>query len=236
MSKPSLRSGDSSQKIASSLREEILAGNYSPGQRLVQEEIADRFGGSRIPVREALRDLESEGLVTFVANAGARVAQLTVAECVEVYQMRERIEPLLLRYSAEHLTQARLADLNTLAQEMEAVTDPDRFVALDRDFHLSMYEGAETTVLGDLVQTLWNKTQPYRRAYTRSVDPLERRVFHDEHRMLLRALIDGDLDLAENLLAVHVRRTRQQLERHPEVFSTTNQPATESRTDALPRH
>jgi len=236
MAKTPLRSGDSSQKIASGLRQAILAGEYAPGQRLVQEEIAERFGGSRIPVREALRDLESEGLVTFVANAGARVAHLTLGECVEVYQMRERIEPLLLRYSAEGLDRDRLAMLERLATDMETAVDPDHFVDLDRDFHLAMYDGSDTSVLGDLVRALWNKTHPYRRAYTRSVDDSQRRVFHDEHRMLLRALTDGDLDLAENLLAVHIRRTRQHLERHPDVFSTTNTPATESRGHALPHH
>ena len=222
MAKNTLRAGDSSHKIASLLRDSILAGNYSPGERLVQEDIAERFGGSRIPVREALRDLEGEGLVTFVANAGARVADLSLAECVEVYQMRERIEPLLLRYSAEGLDREALETLQVIAAEMESVEDPDRFIELDRQFHLSMYEGATTTVLGDLVVMLWNKTQPYRRAYTKRVDGSQRQVFHDEHRMLIRALVDGDLDLAENLLAVHIRRTRQHLERHPEVFSDTN--------------
>lgn len=222
MPKNTLRSGDSSHKIASNLRQAILAGDYSPGERLVQEDIAERFGGSRIPVREALKDLESEGLVTFVANAGARVADLSLAECVEVYQMRERIEPLLLRYSAEGLDRDTLQHLQAIATAMESESDPDVFIELDRTFHLSMYAGAETTVLGDLVVKLWNKTQPYRRAYTRRVDGSQREVFHDEHRMLLRALVDGDLDLAENLLAVHIRRTRQHLERHPEVFSDTN--------------
>lgn len=222
MPKNTLRSGDSSHKIASRLRDAILAGDYSPGERLVQEDIAERFGGSRIPVREALKDLESEGLVTFVANAGARVADLSLAECVEVYQMRERIEPLLLRYSAEGLDRDTLQQLQAIATAMESESDPDVFIELDRKFHLSMYAGAETTVLGDLVVTLWNKTQPYRRAYTKRVDDSQREVFHDEHRMLLRALVDGDLDLAENLLAVHIRRTRQHLERHPEVFSDTN--------------
>lgn len=222
MPKNTLRSGDSSHKIASNLRQAILAGDYSPGERLVQEDIAERFSGSRIPVREALKDLESEGLVTFVANAGARVADLSLAECVEVYQMRERIEPLLLRYSAEGLDRDTLQHLQAIATAMESESDPDVFIELDRTFHLSMYAGAETTVLGDLVVKLWNKTQPYRRAYTRRVDGSQREVFHDEHRMLLRALVDGDLDLAENLLAVHIRRTRQHLERHPEVFSDTN--------------
>lgn len=236
MAKNTLRTGDSSQKIAAGLRQAILAGDYSPGERLVQEEIAERFGGSRIPVREALRDLESEGLVTFVANAGARVAQLSLNECIEVYRMRERIEPLLLRYSAEGLTREALLRLGDLAKQMETLDDPDKFVELDREFHLSMYRGAHTSVLGDLVTRLWNKTHPYRRAYTRSVDSEQRQVFHDEHRMLLRALADGDLDLAENLLAVHVRRTRQQLERHPDVFSPIYLPDTESvRSHALPR-
>lgn len=236
MPKPSLRTGDSSQKIAASLRQAILAGDYTPGERLVQEDLSELFGGSRIPVREALRELESEGLVTFVANAGARVAQLSLAECVEVYHMRERIEPLLLRYSAHTLHPTRLASLAALAADMESEADPTRFVDLDRDFHLAMYEGSGTTVLGELIRALWNKTHPYRRAYTNSVNSSQRRVFHDEHRMLLGALVDDDLDLAENLLAVHIRRTRQHLERHPDVFFHTNSPATESRkADALPR-
>jgi DNA-binding GntR family transcriptional regulator len=222
MAKNTLRSGDSSDKIAASLRDAILAGDYSPGERLVQEDIADRFGGSRIPVREALKDLEGEGLVTFVANAGARVAELSLAECIEVYQIRERTEPLLLRYSAEGLDRDTLEHLQAIATRMEEVSDPDQFIELDRAFHLTIYEGAATSVLGDFVVSLWNKTQPYRRAYTRRVDDAQRQVFHDEHRMLLRALIDGDLDLAENLCAVHIRRTRQHLERHPEVFSDTN--------------
>lgn len=236
MAKNTLRTGDSSQKIAAGLRQAILAGHYSPGERLVQEEIAERFGGSRIPVREALRDLESEGLVTFVANAGARVAQLSLEECIEVYRMRERIEPLLLRYSAEGLNREALHSLSEIAERMETLDDPDKFVELDREFHLSMYRGSNTSLLGDLVVKLWNKTHPYRLAYTRSVDERQREVFHDEHRMLLRALADGDLDLAENLVAVHVRRTRQHLERHPDVFSPIYLPQTESvMPHALPR-
>lgn len=238
MTKTSPRLGDSGQKIASGLREAILSGDYSPGERLVQEEVAERFGGSRLTVREALKDLESDGLVTFVANAGARVAQLSLTECIEVYQMRERIEPLLIRYSADALDQQRLDTLTAMAQELEKVDSPDEFVDLDRNFHLAMYQGADTSVLGDLVTKLWNKTHPYRRAYTRSVDSIARQVFHDEHRMLLRALSDGDLDLAENLVAVHIRRTRQHLERHPDVFATTNAPTgAEERThDGVSRH
>jgi DNA-binding GntR family transcriptional regulator len=84
-----------SQRITDALRTEILDGGYQPGQRIKQEDIAARLGASRIPVREALRMLQAEGLVTLVANSGAWVARLSLAECAELYQIRERLEPLL---------------------------------------------------------------------------------------------------------------------------------------------
>ena len=93
------RDGDASHRIAERLRADILRGVYPPGTRLLQENIADQFSASRIPVREALRMLQADGLVTLVANTGARISQLTLAECEELYQIRERVEPLLLRYS-----------------------------------------------------------------------------------------------------------------------------------------
>ena len=100
MSAPdTLRDGNASTRIADGLREAILRGEYLPGDRIIQEDLSARYGGSRIPVREALRQLESDGLVRLVANTGAWVASLSMAECSEVYQTRERLEPLLLRFS-----------------------------------------------------------------------------------------------------------------------------------------
>lgn len=214
----SLRDGNAAQRIADSLRESILAGELSPGDRIVQEHLSARYGGSRIPVREALRLLETEGLVRLVANTGAWVASLTLAECSEVYQTRERIEPLLLRFSAEHLTKDQLSRLDALAHQMSNSEGVEEFLDLDRQFHLGAYENAHTHVLGSLVTRLWNTTQPYRRAYTQLVGDRNRRIFHDEHHMLVTALHDGDLALAEQILALHIRRTRLHLERHPELF------------------
>ncbi|MDO9591427.1 MAG: GntR family transcriptional regulator, partial [Microcella sp.] len=83
---PSTRDGNASARVAEGIREGIVRGTYPPGARLRQEEIAERFGASRVPVREALKLLEAEGLVTMIANAGAWVSKLTLAECEEVYQ------------------------------------------------------------------------------------------------------------------------------------------------------
>ena len=100
--------GAAGTRVAAELREAILAGEYSPGARIRQEDVAERHGASRVPVREALRRLESEGLVTLVANTGAWVAQLNLQECEEMYQIRERLEPLLLRYNVPLLTDEQI--------------------------------------------------------------------------------------------------------------------------------
>jgi DNA-binding GntR family transcriptional regulator len=219
-SKRLTRDGDAGARIAERIRGGILEGEYPPGTRIRQEDVAERFGASRVPVREALRILEHEGLVTLVANTGAWVAQLTLAECEEIYQMRERLEPLLLRFSAPGLTSEDLDQLQDLAERMVAASDVDTFLALDRAFHLGAYARATTTQLGELVVKLWNTTQPYRRAYSRSMDDDASRIAHDEHHLIVSDLRDGDIEDAERVLAAHIRRTRRQLARHPDLFDT----------------
>jgi DNA-binding GntR family transcriptional regulator len=211
--------GTTSLQIADRLRDDIVHGALPPGTRLRQEELAERYGASRVPVREALKALEAEGLVTLVANAGAWVSQLTLAECEEVYQARERLEPLLLRYSAPHVTDQDLDELERLATSMAATDDVAEFLRLDREFHMLSYAGADTLVLGDLVRRFWNTTQPYRRAYTLLVDAHSQRIIHDEHHLLVTSLRERDVEGAEQVIASHIRRTRRMLARHPEIFS-----------------
>lgn len=218
MTRSQVRDGVTGARVADELRDAILRGAYPPGTRLRQEELAGQYGASRVPVREALRILEAEGLVTTVANAGAWIARLSLAECVELYQVRERIEPLLLRYSLPALADAQIEQLAELAEMMRRTRDIEQFLELDREFHLSSYTGAGTTFLGPTVERLWNTTQHYRRAFTRSLDDESNRIVHDEHHMLVAAIRDRDSEEAERVLLGHIRRTRRQLSRHPEVF------------------
>lgn len=229
MSKPSTRDGTASNRIADSIRESILTGEYPPDTRIRQEDIAERFSASRLPAREALRILESDGLVRLVANTGAWVNRLTLAECEEIYQTRERIEPLLLRYAMPHLDATMIDRLDELARAMEETSDVEEFLRLDREFHLGSYEPGDTRILGALVHRLWNSTQYYRRAYTMLLDDNRRRIMHDEHHMLTTALREGDATGAERIVESHIRRTRLQLARHPEVFDlpTSHQSPTE---------
>lgn len=213
------RDGDAGVRIADGIRTGIISGRFPPGTRIRQEDLAAQYGASRVPVREAIRQLEYEGLVTVVANSGAWVSRLTLSECEEIYLMRERLEPLLLRYSAPHLTHDRLEALAVLAQRISVVgADTDAFLALDAEFHLASYDGARTSQLGDLVVRLWNSTAPYRRAYVASWEPESRRIAHEEHHLMVAALRDEDIEEAERILAGHIRRTRRQLARSPEIF------------------
>jgi DNA-binding GntR family transcriptional regulator len=210
--------GASAHRIADGLREAILAGEIGPGERVRQEMVAAQYGASRVPVREALRILEAEGLVTLVANTGAWVSQLSLAECEELYQIRERIEPLLLRFSLPNLPGESIAELHRLADAMESGTDVEAFLRLDRDFHWLSYSGADTIVLGETVQRLWNATQHYRRAFTRLFTIEADRAVHLEHQLIVHAIERRDADEAERVLLGHIRRTRLGLARHPEVF------------------
>jgi DNA-binding GntR family transcriptional regulator len=216
---PITRDGNSSARIADQVRSAIFGGEYPPGSRIRQEDLAARFGASRVPVREALRILEADGLVTVVANTGAWVTRLNLDECTEIYQIRERLEPLLLRMSIPNLRPLTIDELEALAAEMARTDSVEEFLRLDREFHLGSYDGADTVQLGDLVHRLWNTTQHYRRAYTRLLDPASNRIVHDEHATLVLAMREKDSETAEQVLTGHIRRTRLHLARHPEIFA-----------------
>lgn len=209
--------GPASARIADGLRGQILRGELAPGSRIRQEDLAREFGASRLPVRDALRRLEAEGLVRLVASSGAWVERLSLAECTEAYLVRERLEPLLLGLSAPHLDAQALDRLADLAHRMEGA-DLETFLRLDREFHLLSFSAARTHSLGDLVLRLWNSTQHYRRAFGLLVGIADSTATHAEHHLLVDALRRGQVRDAEELLAVHIRRTRVELARHPELF------------------
>src|SRR3954447_3472550 len=108
--------GAASAKVAAYLRDLILRDVLKPGARIRQEEIAERLGASRLPVREALRMLEAEGLTEHEANKGARVPRLSMHELDVIYRMRERLEPVALAESLPQLDDDDLARLEDVQQ------------------------------------------------------------------------------------------------------------------------
>ena len=209
----------SPSRVAATLREEILNGTLAPGDRLSQEDIAERFGVSRQPVRDALRQLEGDGLITMVANAGAWVSKLSESECYEAYQVRERLEPLLLSQSIPNLKPAQIQRLTELVAEIEKTSDLEQFLRLDREFHLLSYAGAAPGMLREFVERIWNTTQHYRRAFAKLSGFVTSEVTHMEHKLILDGIVRRDSPQAEKALEGHIRRTRVTLSEHKEIFN-----------------
>ncbi|MDQ2654587.1 MAG: GntR family transcriptional regulator [Chloroflexota bacterium] len=206
------------------LRAAILDGRLRPGTRLRQEAIARELGASRIPVREALRALENEGLVNLTPRSGARVARLDYAEHAELYRIREELEPLALAESTPHLSDEALAHLRTLKLQIETSRDPGVWLILDRQFHLASYAAASMPRLLKMIEGFWNTTQQYRRVYYRMVaaewspdDPVLP-MTHVDHCMLLDALERRDVTDASSMMRAHIRRTRLTLAASQHLF------------------
>lgn len=204
--------GTESERVAAELRRNILEGRIRPGDWLRQEEVAERLGASRLPVREALRILEAEGLIEYESNRGARVPLLTAHEVSVIYQIRERLEPLALTESLTELTQSDLAELATLQVRIEQCDDVDEFLLLDRAFHLLTYSGCTSAHINSVVTRLWNSTQYYRRVFMTANHADRMTIVNAEHRLILDAIERRDPVDAERYLTGHIRRTRVELE------------------------
>jgi DNA-binding GntR family transcriptional regulator len=165
--------------------------------------------------------LEAEGLTEHEPNKGARVPKLTMHEVDVIYRMRERLEPLALTESLPQLGDDDHARLEEVQRQIEANTDLDRFLELDREFHLGTYSGCPIDPLNAIVTRLWNSTQHYRRAYVALSGQDRMWVVNSEHRLILDAVVRRDAPDAERFLQGHIRRTRIELGKHPSVFGET---------------
>ena len=212
------KSGAASQRIADELRRRVLVGELAPGTRIRQEQIAEEFGVSRLPIREALRILESQGLVTLVASTGAWVSSMNLAECQETYLIRERLEPLAMGQAVEQITPETIEQLSELTIQMENSDAVEDFVDLDCQFHLLSFQGSGMQTLLEMVERLWNTTQHYRRAYVQLIGSDGLKETHLEHRLMVAAIQRRDRRSAEDLLEMHIRKTRLSLLNHPDIF------------------
>lgn len=205
--------------VARHLRDAIFDGRLPHGAPVRQETVAQQLGVSRIPVREALRQLEVEGLVTIRPRSGARVTVLDFAECIEVYKIRERLEPLAFGESVGNLTDEELAAARDLADQMQAVAhDVERWIELDRQFHLASYAGARMPRLARAVVDHWNTTQQYRRALLSTFEPHDFVVFQCDHRVMIDALETKSRQAGEDIVRAHIERARLRLTSQRELF------------------
>lgn len=226
-----------SQRVADILAERILSGNLAPGARIKQDELAEELETSRIPVRDALRMLEARGLVTMRANAGARVTSLTRRDLEVSYEIRERIEPLLLAESVPGLTDGDLADLRAVMARNEQATDIDEALALSREFHWICYRRHNTPLLAQIIERVWDTTQSYRRACMKlamngNVGGNDK-THSIEHELIYDAIASRQIETAQAALVMHIRRTRAALVKYGHMLSTATGAASPLPPDVL---
>jgi DNA-binding GntR family transcriptional regulator len=209
-----------SQRVADLLAERILAGELKPGARLKQDELAAELNLSRIPVRDALRILETRGLVSLRANAGARVTSLTVRDMEISYRIREQLEPMLLAESMPNLTEADFAEMRSVKAKLDKVIDVDAYMPLSQQFHWTSFRGHQAPLLAQIVERLWETTHVYRRAYAELAlkDAERMAIMCAERDLLFGAIVRRETDLAPRILSAHIRRTHMGLLEYGELL------------------
>jgi DNA-binding GntR family transcriptional regulator len=199
--------------VRASLRAAILGGDLPGGSRLVQADIARELGVSTTPVREALRDLATEGLVTLDAHRGGIVKRLTYDELREIIHLCRILEPEAMRQVAEVADDELLAAARELFEQMETETDPVRWTELNREFHAVITNATPSERLRTILRGLRDSAAPYVALATRSPGSDLHERANAQHLEILEALAAGDADRCAELTRVHVDLTIQALER-----------------------
>ncbi|WP_024803099.1 GntR family transcriptional regulator [Nocardia sp. BMG51109] len=183
------------QAAADALRQDITTGRLAPGTPIVQEVLAEQFGMSRIPVREALKTLAAEEYVTYEPHSGYRVVQLGLAELTEIFRIRDLLEQELIRDAMREPVSPETVDqMRAMMADMEVAAAAGDLVAVgvaNRRFHFLTFERSRMSRTKRIVNQLWNTADPYRPLYAELMD-LEK--VNSEHVMLLEAVEAGDVE------------------------------------------
>lgn len=195
------------------IRQRILAGEWSDGSQLRQEALSRELGMSRVPIREALRQLEAEGLVNIIENRGAVVSQLSLPEVVELLRLRILLECDVLLEAVPRQTGADIAEAEALLAKFEvALRDKDisTWGILNAQFHLALYRAAGRPQTLAMIEQLHNRTDRYTRMQILLTDFSERA--HHEHMQLLEFCKQKDAISAAAFLRQHVLNAEEALE------------------------
>jgi len=188
----------------------ILTGALPPGTPVNQAELAAEFEVSPTPVREALRRLESEGLVVFVAHTMVTVSPLDLRELDDLYAIRVDLDSLAGRLAAANRTEDDIAKLKELVEPADSADPRDRF-GRNRQFHRAVFSASGNQQLTLLLDQLWDRTERYRIVLVaKEMDGsarYERSHSDDEHRAIAEAVFDGDADRVAALLQAHVQHS-----------------------------
>jgi DNA-binding GntR family transcriptional regulator len=201
--------GNTPEVIASALRNDILHGRLKSNQPLRQDQIAEQFGVSKIPVREAMVQLRAEGLIVFLPNRGFVVSELSPAEVEEIFVMRTALETKALERAIPNLRSADLIRAESVLDISEVEDDTAQWSELNWEFHATLYQAAQMPRLLGALEVLHNNVARYLLIYLGSLSA--RDASQSEHKKILQACKKRDGGLAVNILQQHLNHAANRL-------------------------
>lgn len=192
--------------VFKTLRQAILTGELKPGERLMEIHLANKLGVSRTPIREAIRQLELEGLVIMVPRKGAQVASITKKSMSDVLEVRLALEKLAVELACERITEEQKALLEEKMKEFENATNSEDSRAIataDVAFHDAIFDATGNMRLGQMVNNL--AEQVYRYRFELIKDKTVHKRLVEEHRDIYEAILAGDTESATNAISVHIK-------------------------------
>jgi|SRR5665213_842127 len=194
-----------SDHVRRQIADKIISGELRPGEELDEKRLADTFGVSRTPVREALRQLAASEMIEWRPHQSAIVAQITPSKMVEMFEMMAELEGFCGRLSARRMSPAEHAELLAAHKKFEPYVksgNKEGYHAMNKAFHRLIYAGAHNQYLNDQASSLYDRIAPYRAFQLRRPDAL--RLALEEHQEIINAIVGGDGEKAFRLLVDHV--------------------------------
>ena len=200
-------------KVFSKIREDILAGNYREKDELKEAAISKALGVSRTPVREALRQLELEGLVSIIPNKGAYVNGITAKDIYDIYVIRSYLEGLCAKWACEHITKEQTEELEEIIYLSEFHIKKEHWeqiFELDNRFHLSLYKACGSKILEHILSEYLHYVERVRKS---SLASSERALTaSEEHKAFLEAVLNKDEERAEKIANEHIFKSMENIE------------------------
>jgi DNA-binding GntR family transcriptional regulator len=197
---------DSRPAVTEALRAAILAGEYAPKQRLVEIDLCERFGTSRFILRTALQELAAQGLVEFQRNRGARVRDVSLAEAIEITEVRILLEGLLAARAAERVTKSDTVMLRKIVKDMRTAVEKSELLVyseLNARLHGSIRDIASHETAARLLRQL--RDQTVRHQFTLSLVPGRPTVSLPQHEAIVAAIIARESEVAEQAMHAHLQ-------------------------------
>jgi DNA-binding GntR family transcriptional regulator len=205
------------EELRAQLADDIVRGMLAPGQTLDEMELARRFGVSRTPVREAIRQLAASGLVETRPHRGAVVARPSHERILGMFEAMAELEALCAALAAERMTAAERHALEVVHEELRVLIqsgDPQYYHEVNEQFHGTIYAGAHNDYLAELTFATRTRVQPFRRAQFRLLGRLAES--HVEHDQVVRAILRGDKAGAASAMRAHIMTVGEEYEAYAE--------------------